>query len=268
MDDVAVYNQVRWQALADANALFTRPALDLDAAVARARVDPDGLLGDLAGQDVLCLAAGGGQQSAAFGVLGARVTVVDLAAAQLERDRQAAAHYGLDINTVQADMRDLSALDTGAYDLVWHGYSLNFVPDPRVVFGDVARVLRPGGHYSLMCANPLVLGLNPRAWSGQGYLLSRPFRGGELLDTEDETWVFRERPPADVTIPAPREYRHTLSTLVAGLSERGFIIRQLSDSPAVWPDPNAKPGTWDHFVAIAPPWLAFWCEYQPASLRV
>lgn len=262
MDDVAAYNIERWQALADANALFTRPALDLDVAAARARVDPDGLLGDLTGQRVLCLAGGGGQQSAAFGILGARVTVVDLAAAQLERDRQVAAHYGLAIKTIEADMRDLSALDSDAFDLVWHGYSLNFVPDVRVVFGEVARVLRPGGHYSFMCANPLVLGVNPRSWTGQGYLLTRPFRAGERLDTEDEAWVYRERPAAGAAIPVPREYRHTLSTLVSALDERGFSIRRMSDSPSVWPDPNAEPGTWDHFVAIAPPWLSFWCEYQ------
>ena len=265
MDDVATYNQSRWQALADADALFTRPALDLDAASARDRVDREGLLGDLTNTDVLCLASGGGQQSAAFGILGARVTVVDLAAAQLERDRQVAAHYGLSIQTVQADMRDLSALGTDAFDLVWHGYSLNFVPDPLVVFGEVARVLRPGGHYSLMCANPLVLGVNPRAWTGQGYLLTRPFRPGELLDTEDEAWVYREQSAGDAAIPAPREYRHTLSTLVSGLADRGFIIRRVSDSPAVWPDPTATPGTWDHFVAIVPPWLGFWCELQHTS---
>lgn len=265
MDDVATFNVARWQALADADALFSRPALDLDAASARALLERGGRLhhwlDDLAGKRVLCLAGGGGQQSAAFAVLGAQVTVVDLSAAQLERDRQVAARYGFAIEIVEADMRDLSALADDAFDLVWHAYSLNFVPDVQVVFREVARVLRPGGRYHLMCANPLVLGLNPRAWNGEGYLLTRPFHDGEVIGTEDEIWVHRGGPEIDATIPPPREYRHALGTLVGGLVANGFSIRQMSDMPGIWPDPNAEPGTWDHFVSVAPPWLTFWCEH-------
>src|ERR671914_112337 len=117
MDEVAAFNQARWRALAEADALFTRPALNLDEASARAKVDPDGWLGPLEGKRVLCLAGGGGQQSAAFALLGARVTVVDLSDAQIERDVQVAAHYGFDIQTLQADMRDLSALAEAAFDV-------------------------------------------------------------------------------------------------------------------------------------------------------
>src|SRR6184192_3220933 len=131
MDDVAALNVARWQALADADALFTRPALDLDAASARAWLERGGRvndwLDDLAGKRVLCLAGGGGQQSAAFAILGAQVTVVDLSAAQLERDRQVAARYGVPIEIVEADMRDLSTLNDDVFDLVSHAYSLNFV---------------------------------------------------------------------------------------------------------------------------------------------
>src|SRR5215211_9462383 len=105
MDEVATFNQARWRALAEADALYTRPLLNLDADAARARVDPYGWLGPPEGKRVLCLAGGGGQQSAAFSLLGARVTVADLSDAQLERDAQVAAHYGVEIEIVQADMR-------------------------------------------------------------------------------------------------------------------------------------------------------------------
>ena len=142
-------------------------------------------------------------------------------------------------------MRDLSVLDAANFDLVWHAYSLNFVPDPRVVFGEVARVLRPGGRYHLMCANPLVLGLNPRAWNGQGYLLNRPFRDGEAIATEDEVWVHRGGPDVDATIPPPREYRHSLSTLVGGLVEHGLSISASqtcrASGPIRTPSPDLGP---------------------------
>ena len=78
---------------------------------------PESLLG-VKGKDVLCLASGGGQQSAVFGLLGANVTVVDLSQGQLDGDKTAAKHYGYSIQTVQADMRDLSCLSSDSFDLV------------------------------------------------------------------------------------------------------------------------------------------------------
>ncbi len=147
MDEIAAYNQARWKALVDADALFTRPLLDLDAESARRKVDQEGRLGDVSGKDVLCLACGGGQQSVAFALLGSNVTVSDLSAEQLVRDDEAAAHYGFNIRTVQADMRDLSSFEKGSFDIVHHAYSINFVPSVRQVFQHVARVLRSGGVY-------------------------------------------------------------------------------------------------------------------------
>jgi ubiquinone/menaquinone biosynthesis C-methylase UbiE len=265
MDDVAAFNQARWQALAEANALYTRPLLDLDAGSAQARVDPDGWLGDLHGKRVLCLAGGGGQQSAAFALLGAEVTVVDLSAAQIARDIQVAAHYGVRIRAIEGDMRDLSMLEAGAFDLVQHAYSVNFVPDVRVVFEQVARVLRPGGLYHLMFANPFTLAINPRDWTGEGYLLKQPYLDGTPIQSEDEVWVYGRDSTAETTpppIPGPREYRHTLSTVVNGLVEHGFSIQRLADAVSIYPDQNAKPGTWDHFVSVAPPWLIVLCRYD------
>jgi SAM-dependent methyltransferase len=260
MDEVAKYNTERWEALVRANALFTRPALHLSTESARQRVDRDGRLGNVAGKDVLCLASGGGQQGPAFALLGARVTVADLSAGQLERDRTAAAHYKVDIRTVQADMRDLSALETSSFDLVWQPYSLNFVPDCRPVFAEVARVLRSGGIYHLQCANPFVAGLGTKDWNGKGFVLNRPYVNGEEITYSDEDWVYdRAKAPA-APIDGPREYRQTLSTIVNALVASGLGITHFSDSLDIEPDPSAEPGTWGHFCAVAPPWLAFWCR--------
>jgi len=72
LDDIAKYNVDRWRSLASADAIFTRPDFRLDKQTARNRLDPQGRLGDMAGKEVLCLAGGGGQQSIAFALLGAR----------------------------------------------------------------------------------------------------------------------------------------------------------------------------------------------------
>ena len=265
MDEIAKYNIERWRALVDANALFTRPALNLDPISAHERLDPEGRLGNLAGKDVLCLACGGGQQSAAFALLGANVTVFDLSEAQLQRDAEASTHYGINIKMVQGDMRDLSCFERTAFDIVYHAYSLGFVPDPRIVFQQVARVLRLGGIYHFNCANPFFVGLSEKDWNGEGYTLKQPYTDGAEVGCKDQGWVY-DRSQSEAPIQFPREYRHTLSTLMGGLVEQSFMILHVSDYSDFDPNPKAEPGTWDHFVSIAPPWLSFWTTYRPDVL--
>jgi ubiquinone/menaquinone biosynthesis C-methylase UbiE len=211
---------------------------------------------------VLCLASGGGQQSVAFALLGAEVTVLDIAEGQLERDRQAAEHYGVALKTIQGDMRDLSSLAATSFDIVYHPYSLNFVPDARVVFREVARVQSEGGLYYLHCANPFFCGLTPQDWNGNGYTLKYPYGEGVAIESEDQPWAYSRSDQTGKLIPTLREYRHTLGTLLNGLIEAGFVIRHLSEGLSLHPDLEAEPGTWDHFVAYAPPWFALWTEYH------
>jgi SAM-dependent methyltransferase len=255
MDEIAKYNVGRWRALVEARALYTRPLLNLDETSARAVVDPRGWLGELKGRRVLCLASGGGRESAAFALLGARVTVFDLSEEQLEQDRRAAAHYGFEVETARGDMRDLSALGAGVFDVVSHSYSLNFVPDARAVFREVARVLRPGGPYRFMCANPFVMGLSTRDWDGRGYSMKEPYVEGAAIEGVDEGWVY-ERGGGGAISP-PVEYRHGLAALVAGVVENGLQIERASEDESVSPDPSAEPGTWLHFLNYARPWLTF-----------
>jgi SAM-dependent methyltransferase len=264
MDEIAEYNQKRWTSLALAEALFTRPWLDLDVTSAKRRLDPAGTLGDITDLAVLCLAGGGGQQSAAFGLLGARVTVVDLSHAQLLRDRTAAVHHGIHIHTIQGDMRELSFLPQGYFDIVWHPYALNFVPDCRGVFEQVARVLRMGGLYHFMAANPFSCGLGTQDWNGRAYELRLPYIDGALIRYGDEEWVYA-RQPDQAPIPGPREYRHTLSNIVNGIVDSGFELLKVLEWSAEPPPLDAEPGTWDHFRLHAPPWMRFWARRQSDS---
>lgn len=264
-DEAYRYNEERWEALVEADALFTRPMLDLDADKARAYLDLKrlGLPDDLAGRKVLCLAGGGGQQSAAFALLGADVTVLDISSGQLERDRSAAEHYGVAVRTVQGDMRDLSALGDSSFDLVWHPYSLTFVPDSRIVFREVARVVAGGGHYYLMCANPFFAGLTHDAWNGKGYTLSQPYTDEAPTCYPDQDWVY-DRDPSGRSIQQPMEYTQTLSRIVNSLTREGFLLAHLSEVRSGRLD--AEPGGWEHFTSVAPPWLEFVWQYRPGTL--
>jgi ubiquinone/menaquinone biosynthesis C-methylase UbiE len=162
-------------------------------------------------------------------------------------------------------MRDLSCFEKEAFDIAYHAYSLGFVPDVGTVFQQVGRVLRAGGIYYFNCANPFLIGLSERDWNGEGYTLKHPYLNGVEITYEDQDWVY-DRSQANETIKSPREYRHTLSTLISSLIEQSFMILHISDYTDFYPDPRAEPGTWDHFISIAPPWLSFWASHRPDLL--
>jgi SAM-dependent methyltransferase len=265
MDDLAQYNRERWNELVEANVEFSRPFLDLNPSSARKVVDPAGLMGDVTGKKVLCLAGGGGQQSVAFALLGAEVTIFDLSDRQLERDRAAAAHYNLQINTVQGDMRDLSSFADDSFDLVWQAYSLNFIPDPPKVFHEVSRVLRLDGLYRLEYFNPFTQLVDPEEWNGESYPLKHPYFGPAELTEMFPHWTLYKDDGTPRQIKSPREFRHPLSSLLNNLIKQGFILLHMQEAT---PDnPNPEPGSWDHYMTVAPPYLTFWTTYRPYAFK-
>jgi SAM-dependent methyltransferase len=261
VDEAARYSLARWKALTEVGAPFTRPWTDLTAELARQRVDPDGRLGELSGRSVLCLASGGGQQAIAFAFLGAAVSSLDLSPEQVERDRLTASRFGCPIDTHEGDMRDLSRFSESSFDIVWHGYSLGFVPATRPVFEQVRRVLRRGGTYIFWYANPFVLGLNSSDWTGDGYPLREPYTDGAAVTYRDEAWVAEN---AEAGVPPPEEYRHTLGRVIEELAALGFVLCALEESSHR--TPQAQPGSWEHFTSIAPPWMRLWCILRPDVL--
>jgi hypothetical protein len=133
-----------------------------------------------------------------------------------------------------------------------------------VVFREVARVMRMRGTYVVLCANPFTSGLTKRDWTGNGYLLRRPYTDGAEMTYEDEPWVYRRAEGAESVQP-PREYRHTLHTVINGLAAAGFVLRDVTEH--THGQPEAAPGSWEHFTTVAPPWLTFWTTYNPGALQ-
>ncbi len=263
LDELAAANRVRWNALAAANVTYSQPWLDLTSDNARTRLDPTGVLGDLTGQRILCLAASAGQQSAAFALLGAQVTVFDLSDVQLSRDRTTAEHYGLAVETVQGDMRDLSAFADDAFDLVYQAYSINFVPSVAPVFAEVRRVLRTHGVYRLQWSNPFTQ-LADEHWTGNGYPLRHPYEDGRDITAVYPNWVLDGNDGPSQALPSPHEFVHGLSTVVNTLAANRFVITHCTEDRG--DDPAAPPGTWPHFMAVAVPYLTFWTQYRPDQL--
>ncbi len=258
MDEVARYNRERWNELASRGILYSRPWLDLTPEIARERVDAEGVLrGEaLAGRDVLCLAGGGGQQSVAFALLGARVTVLDLSDAQLATDRAAAAHYRVDVRTLQGDMRDLGAFAAAAFDVVWHAHSLNFVPDPRPVFSEVSRVLRPGGFYRLSYSNPFCHGMDREHVENGCYRLCLPYADGAEIICPDPAWTFTDGSGQHQSVVGPREFRHTLGTVINHPGSLGMRLIGLWEDTG--PEGEVEAGSWEASLRVAPQFLSLW----------
>ncbi|RIK51707.1 MAG: hypothetical protein DCC57_10560, partial [Chloroflexi bacterium] len=223
-DEISRINRERWNALVQARVMYSQPMLDLSAESARALLDTTGTLGDVAGKQVLVLAGGGGQQSIAFALLDAEVTVYDLSDAQLAQDRQAAAHLGITLNLVHGDMRDLSAFADNSFDIVYQPYSINFVPDVRPVIHEVSRVLRPGGLYRVAWHNPFTQTVDEEKFTGEGWILKHIYADGRFLGDLFPEWTVEDGEGGSVTLPSPREYVHTLSRMVNTLAGNGFVI--------------------------------------------
>lgn len=178
------------------------------------------------GENVLCLAGGGGQQSAVFSLLGANVTVLDLTPEQLEADQVAARHYGYEVTTIQGDMRDLSELPPSHFARVYQPISTLFVPDLREVYSGVARVLKPGGLYFADYAVPLLYIAENNGWDGDGYALriTEPYIRGAILETEEGKINFSHGTSCS-------EFHHLLSDIINGLIVENLKIRGVWENP-------------------------------------
>jgi ubiquinone/menaquinone biosynthesis C-methylase UbiE len=262
IDDLAEFNRARWNDLVDANVAYSRPMLELTPESARAFLDPTGIMGDVAGKEVLCLASGGGQQSVAFALLGAQVTVFDLADKQLERDRKAAAHYGVTIRTIQGDMRNLDVFAANSFDLVYQAFSINFVPSVAPVFAEVARVCRPSALYRIEWFNPFTQLLTPEQdWNGEGYLLRHTYINGREVTALLGAWTVDDENGGKREMDSPREFVHAFSAVINAMAENHFVILRASEY--VGDESDAEPGTWFHYTRIIVPYLTLWARYRP-----
>lgn len=227
--DVLSHNRAAWDRQASEEREWSRPVSSELIAAARKgewqvhltpRPVPEGWLGDIRNQRILCLASAGGQQAPVLAAAGARVTVFDLSAEQLQKDRGVAERDGLELTTVQGDMADLGTFADAQFDIVFHPISNLYVPDVRRVWRECHRVLRTGGRLLASFYNPVVfIGDRDPTYAEKG--LVRPRYKLPYSDLRDLPPDLLEQKKASGEALV---FGHSLSDLIGGQIQAGFSI--------------------------------------------
>jgi SAM-dependent methyltransferase len=148
-----------------------------------------GILGDVAGLDILELGCGGAQFGIQLAARGARVTGLDNSAVQLDHARTLQAAAGLSFPLVHAAAEQLPFADA-SFDLVFNDFGAATFADPYPMVPEVARVLRTGGRFAFSHGSPLDWVCYDEAADGWGTTLQRPYFGMHRDVDGDGTVVF------------------------------------------------------------------------------
>lgn len=188
---------------------------------------PDHWLGNVRGKRLLCLAGGGGQQTAILAAMGATVTVFDLSPNQLSLDQKAADTYGLTITTVQGDMADLRVLrdEHESFDLVVNPASTMFVPDLPKVWQQTYSVLKPGGKLIATTMNPMTYAFDKDELDTTAHPTLR-----YPVPYSDLSSLSKEGLDAIIDQGYALEYGHSLTDIIGGQLEAGFMLVGMMES--------------------------------------
>lgn len=187
-----------------------------------------GLLGDMQSERILDAGCGEGRFARMLAERGALVTAVDFSvrmianAMELERERP------LGIDYRQQNMCDLSGLEDGSFDAAVAYLSLLDVEDDRAALGEIARVLKDGGHLSFSVVHPCFF-TPDSSWESR-----RPGK----IPIHDEDKLYRKVDnyfPSRVmrfrmwpTAPAETvNYHRTLTDITSATLDAGFLIRRI-----------------------------------------
>ena len=184
------------------------------------------------GLDVLHLQCHIGCDSITLARMGGRVTSVDFSPTALERLRDLAEQCGVEVNTIQADSRDLPHELDQSFDLVYSTIGvLCWIDDVAAWMKGVVRVLRPGGRLLLVELHPMLTMVD----SVEPLVLDFPyaFDGGHVYSG---TGSYANR---DVDVAwTVTQFAHSLSEVVMAAADAGLTMTYLEEHVAMSFDPR------------------------------
>lgn len=173
-------------------------------------VPPD-WLGNVKGKKVLGLAAGGGQQMPIFTALGAKCTVLDYSARQIENERLVAAREGYDIKVVEGDMTKRLPFADETFDIVFHPVSNCYIEEVQPVFEEAYRVLKKGGIFLAGLGNEINYMVDSEE---KEIIWKMPFN--PLKDEAAKAFMMAE--------DCGMQFSHTMTEQIGGQLKAGFAL--------------------------------------------
>ena len=140
-----------------------------------------GVLGDVAGLDVVELGCGTAYFSAWLARRGARVVGGDVTPAQLETARRVQSEKDLEFDLIEASAEDVPLPDA-SFDLVLSEYGASIWCDPFLWIPEAARLLRTGGRLIFLRNSTLAILCSPDGDEPVGEALVRPQFGMHRLE--------------------------------------------------------------------------------------
>ena len=245
MNPIHDHNRAAWDARVQGGKRFTVAATNEEMERPLEILDPLGWLGgDITDKRILCLGAGGGRHGPMLAQAGARVTVVDISPEMLRLDTELAEAKGLQVETIETSIDDLSMLPEAAFEVVMQPVSTCYVPDIRLAYHELARVMMPGGIYISRHKQPtnLQVDLSP---TPQGFLIDSPYYLDGPLSPAKRPGPHREQ--------GTMEFLHQWGDLLGGLCESGFVIEAVTEPK--FSDPSAQPGSFEYRGQFIAPYI-------------
>ena len=203
-----------------------------------------GVLGDVAGRDVLEVGSGAGQCSRWVRSRGGRAVGLDLSHRQLQHSRRIDAQSGIVVPSVLGTATQLPFTDA-SFDVVFCSFgALQFVADIDAAVAETARVLRPGGRFAFSITHPTRWMFpddpgEPGLTASQSYWDRTPY-----VEVDDATGTV-----------SYVEHHRTLGDWVALLAGAGFRITRLLEPE--WPaDHDRVWGGWSRTRGLLTPGTA------------
>ena len=167
---------------------------------------------DMAGMDAIELGCGTAYVSGWMARRGARVTAIDVSAAQLATARRIAGTYGCDITFIEGNAEE-TGLPDGSFDFAISVYGAAICCSTEVWLREAWRVLLPGGRVAFLGNHPLMLICSPESGAPSDWSLHRPYRNLTGVD-----WTTVEIDPSGVS------FNLTMAGWLRLFAEIGFAV--------------------------------------------
>lgn len=227
--DLIQHNNNAWDHQSKQNSPWSQPVSSEEIAAARQgnwkiHLTPSPLprqwLGHIHAKNILCLASAGGQQAPILAAAGAQVTVFDLSAEQLAKDKMVATRDGLVLQLEQGDMQDLSRFADASFDLIIHPISNQYVPDIETVWKECHRVLNVGGALLSSFFNPAIfIADRDPSYAAQGLIKPRYRLPYADLSDLDPTALQQKIEQQHAMI-----FGHSLLSQIQGQLQTGLVL--------------------------------------------